>query len=227
MLKSKPSVAALGSLKHLPALEEIEAGLLDRDGRMPKSRKTFSLFGRWKKDRFPRARSFASSRFKWCKQKGQVFFRFFFFLLRASNLRVCSRRLLRCLCAFPLRSFFLSQTEVGQSSLSWCYHVRFLQWPLLCEHFSPANPVEQRLTELQFFVFLFVNSTPVASLLANRRGKPDLDSYSTLNKSFIVFWKAVPSGKAWTIYMKVVSAHALTILNPTSLFCYAVYFEYS
>jgi hypothetical protein len=46
MLKSKPSVAALGSLKHLPALEEIEAGLLDRDGRMPKSRKTFSLFGR-------------------------------------------------------------------------------------------------------------------------------------------------------------------------------------
>ena len=46
MLKSKPSVAALGNLKHLPALEEIEAGLLNRDGRMPKSRKTFSLFGR-------------------------------------------------------------------------------------------------------------------------------------------------------------------------------------
>ncbi|CAG0916032.1 unnamed protein product [Notodromas monacha] len=44
MLRSRPSVAALGNLKNLPVMEEIEAGLLDRDGRMPKSRKSFTLF---------------------------------------------------------------------------------------------------------------------------------------------------------------------------------------
>lgn len=43
MLTSKPSVAAIGSLDHLPDYKDIELGILDKDGRMPK-RQSFSLF---------------------------------------------------------------------------------------------------------------------------------------------------------------------------------------
>ncbi|XP_013793391.1 mitochondrial-processing peptidase subunit alpha-like [Limulus polyphemus] len=41
MLRSKPAVAALGDLKKLPAYEDIETGLLNKEGRLPKK---FSLF---------------------------------------------------------------------------------------------------------------------------------------------------------------------------------------
>ena len=43
MLSSKPSVAAIGSLKSLPDYHDIELGLLDKKGMMPKKKK-FSLF---------------------------------------------------------------------------------------------------------------------------------------------------------------------------------------
>lgn len=43
MLASKPSVAAIGDLKELPDFSDIELGLLDKKGLMPK-RKRFSLF---------------------------------------------------------------------------------------------------------------------------------------------------------------------------------------
>ena len=46
MLTSKPSVAAIGSLKTLPSYKDIELGLLHKDGVMPK-KKQFSVF-RWK-----------------------------------------------------------------------------------------------------------------------------------------------------------------------------------
>ncbi|RXG60105.1 Mitochondrial-processing peptidase subunit alpha [Armadillidium vulgare] len=44
MLKSKPSVAAFGSLAMLPSLNDIESGLLDKSGRMPSKKSRFSLF---------------------------------------------------------------------------------------------------------------------------------------------------------------------------------------
>ncbi|KAH6925230.1 hypothetical protein HPB50_002205 [Hyalomma asiaticum] len=44
MLRARASVAALGNLRCLPALEDIEAGLLSKDGALPPRR--FSLFGR-------------------------------------------------------------------------------------------------------------------------------------------------------------------------------------
>lgn len=44
MLRARASVAALGNLRGLPALEDIEAGLLSKDGALPPRR--FSLFGR-------------------------------------------------------------------------------------------------------------------------------------------------------------------------------------
>ena len=43
MLQSKPSVAAIGNLDQLPDFNDIELGLLDKNGMMPKKRK-FSLF---------------------------------------------------------------------------------------------------------------------------------------------------------------------------------------
>ena len=45
MLASKPSVAAIGSLDELPDFHDIELGMLDKQGLMPKRRK-FSLFGK-------------------------------------------------------------------------------------------------------------------------------------------------------------------------------------
>lgn len=42
MLSCKPSVAALGSLKHMPRYEDIQAAMASRDGKIPKQR--FSLF---------------------------------------------------------------------------------------------------------------------------------------------------------------------------------------
>ncbi|XP_075554383.1 mitochondrial-processing peptidase subunit alpha isoform X4 [Dermacentor variabilis] len=44
MLRARASVAALGNLRGLPALEDIEVGLLSKDGVLPPRR--FSLFGR-------------------------------------------------------------------------------------------------------------------------------------------------------------------------------------
>ena len=41
MLKSKPSVAALGDLKQLPPINDIETALGSKDGRIPKR---FTLF---------------------------------------------------------------------------------------------------------------------------------------------------------------------------------------
>ena len=43
--RSKPSVAAIGTLDELPDFHDIELGLLDKNGKMPK-RQRFSLF-RW------------------------------------------------------------------------------------------------------------------------------------------------------------------------------------
>jgi len=43
MLDSKAAVAAIGSLKKLPAFSDIEIGLLDKDGALP-SKKKFSIF---------------------------------------------------------------------------------------------------------------------------------------------------------------------------------------
>ena len=43
MLRSKPSVAAIGTLDELPDFHDIELGLLDKNGKMPK-RQRFSLF---------------------------------------------------------------------------------------------------------------------------------------------------------------------------------------
>ena len=43
MLRSKPSVAALGDLRKLPEYRSIESALLSRDGKLPR-RGTFSLF---------------------------------------------------------------------------------------------------------------------------------------------------------------------------------------
>ena len=43
MLTSKPSVAAIGSLKNLPSYKDIELGLLHKDGLMPRKRQ-FSIF---------------------------------------------------------------------------------------------------------------------------------------------------------------------------------------
>ena len=45
MLSSRPSVAAIGSLDELPDFHDIELGVLDKQGVMPKRRK-FSLFGK-------------------------------------------------------------------------------------------------------------------------------------------------------------------------------------
>jgi len=45
MLASKPSIAAIGSLDELPEFSEMEVGVLDKQGIMPK-RKKFSLFGK-------------------------------------------------------------------------------------------------------------------------------------------------------------------------------------
>ena len=45
MLSSRPSVAAIGSLDELPGFNDIELGILDRQGILPKRRK-FSLFGK-------------------------------------------------------------------------------------------------------------------------------------------------------------------------------------
>ena len=41
--RSKPSVAAIGTLDELPDFHDIELGLLDKNGKMPK-RQRFSLF---------------------------------------------------------------------------------------------------------------------------------------------------------------------------------------
>lgn len=43
MLMSKPAVAAIGNLDDLPEFHDIELGLLDKNGSMPRRRK-FSLF---------------------------------------------------------------------------------------------------------------------------------------------------------------------------------------
>ena len=43
MLTSKPSVAAIGSLKKLPTYKDMELGLLHKDGVMPRKRQ-FSVF---------------------------------------------------------------------------------------------------------------------------------------------------------------------------------------
>jgi processing peptidase subunit alpha len=43
MLTSKPSVAAIGNLKNLPAYKDLELGLLHKDGQMPRKRQ-FSVF---------------------------------------------------------------------------------------------------------------------------------------------------------------------------------------
>jgi len=45
MLSSKPSVAAIGTLDELPDFHDIELGVLDKQGILPKKRK-FSLFGK-------------------------------------------------------------------------------------------------------------------------------------------------------------------------------------
>ena len=45
MLASKPSIAAIGSLDELPEFSEMEVGVLDKQGILPK-RKKFSLFGK-------------------------------------------------------------------------------------------------------------------------------------------------------------------------------------
>ncbi|KAK0172268.1 hypothetical protein PV328_005607 [Microctonus aethiopoides] len=44
LLKSSPSVAARGEVRHIPPLVDIQAGLLDNQGRMPGSRSKLSLF---------------------------------------------------------------------------------------------------------------------------------------------------------------------------------------
>ena len=41
MLRSKPALAALGNLKKLPSYEQIQQGLHDREGKMPRK---FSIF---------------------------------------------------------------------------------------------------------------------------------------------------------------------------------------
>lgn len=44
LLSSQPSVAARGEINKLPNLQEIQAGLLDSDGRMPRGNRRLSLF---------------------------------------------------------------------------------------------------------------------------------------------------------------------------------------
>lgn len=43
MLRGRASVAALGNLRNLPPLEDIETGLLSKEGTLPSRR--FSIFG--------------------------------------------------------------------------------------------------------------------------------------------------------------------------------------
>lgn len=41
MLRSKPAVAALGTLAQLPSFSDIEAALLDKNGHMPTRKRFF------------------------------------------------------------------------------------------------------------------------------------------------------------------------------------------
>lgn len=44
LLSAQPSIAARGEIQKLPTLQEVQAGLLDSDGRMPRVNKRLSLF---------------------------------------------------------------------------------------------------------------------------------------------------------------------------------------
>lgn len=44
LLKSQPSITARGDIRKLPSMADIQAGLLDHEGRLPGNRGRLSLF---------------------------------------------------------------------------------------------------------------------------------------------------------------------------------------